>query len=589
MSFNVQRTLVLPYPTQRVSTVTSALALQANNLYNTSIFIIRNVVSSYEYNLVRKTWAQKSSLHTHQQASISAFNSAVLVLNEKRLKSGSESKQVSVLEALSTNIFSTILDPTTLDYVCRAWTTATGDTVYTRLPGVMAQQVRCRVIDAFKGYFKAIESYNANPSAFSGRPRMPGYRNKGAQFVLEFPLAQLNKQGVLPSLAGKRVPIDYAETAYLSDKELEDLQELDLRKEIDAAAKKRGWANATPVHLRIVPSRGRQKIEVVVNCAIDYPVGSFLDNVRTVHPGVVDEMSSKQKEGWLKKQMAELPFGLLPRLAGMDFGLNNVVALGYSTGHKADVVAGKLLEKTLDRCYARIAAFQAEHSTPRMQELQTLKNEARAKNTAFSTALAIELNGLLRSMYSQPRYARLQAELQNCVLNALHQLSSSVIDLLQQKKIDVLVVGLNKGWKTASTLSKDSRTRFGRIAHSRLLALLRYKAEAAGIAVLTTEESYTSQASFVENEKFESKEKKAKTSNQAAVPSTLLKRNHRSETNRNWFHNVSRSDRWSRVHADVNGAFNILRKVFKHFCYTEKLTLKFNCWQLSPVHKLLLL
>ena len=56
----------------------------------------------------------------------------------------------------------------------------------------------------------------------------------------------------------------------------------------------------------------------------------------------------------------------------------------------------------------------------------------------------------------------------------------------------------------------------------------------------------------------------------------------RSSTDRNWFRHKNRHDRWAWVHADVNGAFNIIRKVFHAFAYHSGLTLKFTLFRLSP-------
>ena len=56
----------------------------------------------------------------------------------------------------------------------------------------------------------------------------------------------------------------------------------------------------------------------------------------------------------------------------------------------------------------------------------------------------------------------------------------------------------------------------------------------------------------------------------------------RSSDDRNWFFHRNRDDRWRWVHADVNGAFNIVRKVFQNFSYHIGLTLKFNLMRLSP-------
>jgi hypothetical protein len=49
-------------------------------------------------------------------------------------------------------------------------------------------------------------------------------------------------------------------------------------------------------------------------------------------------------------------------------------------------------------------------------------------------------------------------------------------------------------------LGKTQNRRFGQIPLAQLIGFIPYKAEAAGLAVLTTEEPYNSQASLVYNE-----------------------------------------------------------------------------------------
>src|SRR5262249_49459577 len=62
----------------------------------------------------------------------------------------------------------------------------------------------------------------------------------------------------------------------------------------------------------------------------------------------------------------------------------------------------------------------------------------------------------------------------------------------------VLVLGKNPFWKTGVELGKKHNQEFVQIPHARFLELLTYKAEARGIRVLVTEESYTSKASFLD-------------------------------------------------------------------------------------------
>jgi len=152
---------------------------------------------------------------------------------------------------------------------------------------------------------------------------------------------------------------------------------------------------------------------------------------------------------------------------------------------------------------------------------------------------------------------------------------------------DVIVVGRNKRMKTERGHGTAANRAAHAFAHARLLAHLRYKAEAHGIAVVTTEESYTSKTSFVDNDELRTY-KQAKTEEdcvgeeRSSEPAVAYS-GRRSASNRTWFirHNAG-SGRLSRVHADVNGAFNIIRKVFAGFRYHAGLSLKFNVRRISP-------
>ena len=164
----------------------------------------------------------------------------------------------------------------------------------------------------------------------------------------------------------------------------------------------------------------------------------------------------------------------------------------------------------------------------------------------------------------------------------MHKLSHTLIEHAHTHKIDVIVVGKNIGWKQEVNHGKLQNRRFCQIAHATLIQLLKYKAEAAGIALITTEESYTSKTSFVNGDELEVYEdtKERKETSESYVPA--LKTGKRSSNDRHRFVHKNREDRWKIVHADVNGAFNIMRKVFKAFAYHAGLTLKYTLYRLSP-------
>ena len=56
------------------------------------------------------------------------------------------------------------------------------------------------------------------------------------------------------------------------------------------------------------------------------------------------------------------------------------------------------------------------------------------------------------------------------------------------------------GWKQKIELGKRNNQNFVQVPHSLLIELITYKANAEGISVIVTEESYTSQASFLDED-----------------------------------------------------------------------------------------
>ncbi len=122
----------------------------------------------------------------------------------------------------------------------------------------------------------------------------------------------------------------------------------------------------------------------------------------------------------------------------------------------------------------------------------------------------------------------------------LHLASRRLIDVLRILGVGVLVIGKNDGWKQAVNLGKRTNQNFVQIPHARFIQMLTYKAQLVGINVIVTEESYTSKSSFLDLEPIGKHETYA---------GKRVKR---------W---LFRASDGREIHADVNGAFNIMRKV----------------------------
>ena len=82
----------------------------------------------------------------------------------------------------------------------------------------------------------------------------------------------------------------------------------------------------------------------------------------------------------------------------------------------------------------------------------------------------------------------------------MHQISRAIVRDCVTKGIELIAIGRTIGWKQETDMGAQQNRLFSQLGHATLIELIKYKADALGIAVITTEESYTSQASFVNDD-----------------------------------------------------------------------------------------
>ena len=107
--------------------------------------------------------------------------------------------------------------------------------------------------------------------------------------------------------------------------------------------------------------------------------------------------------------------------------------------------------------------------------------------------------------------------------------------------MSVLVIGKNKVWKQEANLGRKLNQSFVQLPFARFILMLQYKAEAIGMKVVLTEESYTSGTSFMDDE--------------APVKACYNK-------SRRIHRGLFRTNDGRLINADVNGAYQIMRKLF---------------------------
>jgi len=591
----VSLTLTLPRPKDELEKVLLALTHQSKNLANTCLFVIRNAFTAYKYDKETGLNVLKKELHSHQIDIIDHYNIHIALINKKRidkhpafiqkelakgkaLEDIREAKLIPLLAPVLSNLAAVLLDSTLLDNVVKTWSNEKHDIVYKRIPAVMAQQNLATIKDNFSSYFNAAKQYGKNPASMTGRPRMPKYHDKQGRAALEIPLVAVRTH--LPALKGKVVYEDYQENNQLDPELLEVFSRFSVDEMVKKACQKRGWTDYKAQHLRIVPLKKGLKMEVVVRVKNAYPERSFLATIYQDHKDTLAAFKKpKEYSTWLLNHLKELPADQLPNICGIDLGIKNVGTLSYSTGHKAEVHSGAVINKTLGRLNYKIDSFLSSQASPRAKELQAKQAELAKKAERLTTEEHNELKKLQAAVYGHDTYQRLSNYKRQWLQNYLHQLSHGIIKNCVAKKIDVIVIGKNLGWKQEINLGKKTNRSFCQVAHATLIEYLTYKAELQGIAVVTTEESYTSQTSFVDNEELSIYDETPSTPEAKAL--RPAKAGKRSTVNRNWFIHKNRVDRLKIVHADVNGAFNIIRKVFKNFAYHVKLTLKFTIYTMN--------
>jgi putative transposase len=80
----------------------------------------------------------------------------------------------------------------------------------------------------------------------------------------------------------------------------------------------------------------------------------------------------------------------------------------------------------------------------------------------------------------------------------LHTASRRIIDFLIEQGVGTIIIGKNPLWKQEASMGRRNNQNFIQIPHARFIEMLTYKAALVGIQVEIQEESYTSQASFLD-------------------------------------------------------------------------------------------
>ncbi|MBK5252735.1 MAG: transposase [Peptostreptococcaceae bacterium] len=207
-------------------------------------------------------------------------------------------------------------------------------------------------------------------------------------------------------------------------------------------------------------------------------------------------------------------------IIGIDLGVNNFATISNNIGVQPIVVKGGIL-KARNQWYNKRRAY-----------LYGVLRAGKTNNQGPFTSKNLNRLDTIRHLFMKDYF---------------HKASRIIINYCIENGIDTIVLGKNVGWKQSVHMNRPNKQNFSSIPYEIFIAMLDYKAREVGIRFVLTEESYTSKASFLDRDVM------PVYGNKNSVPVFSGKRIKRG---------LYQAQDGTLINADVNGSFNIIRKVF---------------------------
>lgn len=155
----------------------------------------------------------------------------------------------------------------------------------------------------------------------------------------------------------------------------------------------------------------------------------------------------------------------------------------------------------------------------------------------------------------------------NKITDYMHKVSKTIIELCINYDISTIVIGHNNDWKQNINISKINNQNFVSVPIDKLIRQIQYKAEYYNINVVLQEESYTSKASFLDNDD---------------IP--IFKKGFKGNyifSGKRVTRGLYKSKDKILLNADINGSLNILKKYLIAKKESSKVNELVNLWSIG--------
>ena len=225
------------------------------------------------------------------------------------------------------------------------------------------------------------------------------------------------------------------------------------------------------------------------------------------------------------------------RYIGIDPGVDNAFACASNSGARPLIINGRGI-KSVNQYYNK------ERS--RLKQLQAQYHQLETK---------IMTKQGIKPIYQETKAMKeISAWRNDKIKQFAHKASKRIVDYALSCGANTIVIGKNKSWKRSVNMGKRNNQNFIGILHQAMINMIKYKANLAGITVIQTNESYTSQTSSLDHEK-----------PCWANGNKSRKKQGKSPINRRIKRGLFKANDGRLINADINGALQIIRKVFSNF------------------------
>lgn len=239
------------------------------------------------------------------------------------------------------------------------------------------------------------------------------------------------------------------------------------------------------------------------------------------------------------------------RIIGIDLGIDNIAAISNNIGLHPIIIKGNVIKSYNQWFNKKNSNIQSD--------IDKCKDES----------LKLELIKQRNNLFDYRR---------RFLKDIFSKISNYIINYCIDNNIDTIIIGKNTNWKQNSHIGKKNNQTFCYIPHQSLIFNLQYRAEANGIKLIFNEESYTSKASFLDND---------------YIPT--FKENTPTFSGRRIKRGLYKSKNGILINADINGASNIIKKTIPtafnnikdfSYLYTSTLVKRFHDFNKLPKYKM---